>query len=126
MHLMSTPKCTPSWSASNTCVGACFLKKTPTQVLSCEICGIFNSTLFYRTPFYSDCFCVFGKSGENFSPQQLRKSHVDRFLMSMTNSVMVNLSIFSKSNQFVGKNYRASDFLKQRNKESKFLLDTLQ
>ena len=32
-----------------------------------------------------------------------------------------------KSNQFVGKKYRASDFLKkQRNKESKFLLETLQ
>ena len=31
-----------------------------------------------------------------------------------------------KSNQFVGNKYRASDFLKkQRNKQSKFLLDTL-
>ena len=40
---------------------------------------------------------------------------------------MANLSFGTKSNQFVGKKYRASDFLKkQRNKESKFLLDTLQ
>ena len=49
-----------------------------------------------------------------------------RFLMSMANSVMVNLSIINKSNQFVGNKYRTSDFLKQRNKEIKFLLDTLQ
>ena len=42
------------------------------------------------------------------------------------NSVMVNLSITIKSNQFVASKYRASDFLKQqRNTESKFLLDTL-
>ena len=46
--------------------------------------------------------------------------------MSMANSVMVNLSIINKSNQFVGNKYRTSDFLKQRNKEIKFLLDTLQ
>ena len=37
------------------------------------------------------------------------------------------LSITIKSNQFVGNKYRASDFLKkQRNKESTFLVDTLQ
>ena len=43
------------------------------------------------------------------------------------NSIMVNLSITIKSNQFVGNKYRASDFLKkQRNKESTFLVDTLQ
>ena len=43
------------------------------------------------------------------------------------NSIMVNLSIAIKSNQFVEITYRASDFLKkQRNKESKFLVDTLQ
>ena len=47
-------------------------------MLSCKICKIFKNTFFYRTPFYSDCFCVFWKSGENFSPQQLRKSHVGR------------------------------------------------
>ena len=47
-------------------------------MLSCKICKIFKNTFFYRTPFYSDCFCVFWKSGENFSPQQFRKSHVDR------------------------------------------------
>ena len=42
------------------------------------------------------------------------------------NSIMVNLSIAIKSNQFVEITYRASDFLKkQRNKESKFLDDTL-
>ena len=42
------------------------------------------------------------------------------------NSIMVNLSIAIKSNQFVEITYRASDFLKkQRNKESKFLVDTL-
>ena len=47
--------------------------------------------------------------------------------MSMANSIMVNLSITIKRNQFVGNKYRASDFLKkQRNEESKFLLDTLQ
>ena len=51
----------------------------------------------------------------------------DRFLVSMANSIMVNLSITIKSNQFVGKKYRVSDFLKkQRNKESKFLVATLQ
>ena len=50
-----------------------------------------------------------------------------RFLMSMANSVMVNLSIINKSNQFVGNKYRASNFLKEQiNKESRFLLDTLQ
>ena len=28
-----------------------FIKKeTPTQVFSCEICGIFENTFFYRTP----------------------------------------------------------------------------
>ena len=43
------------------------------------------------------------------------------------NSIMVNLSITIKSNQFVGNKYRAPDFLKkQRNKESTFLVDTLQ
>ena len=43
------------------------------------------------------------------------------------NSVMVNLSITIKSNQFIGNKYRAPDFLKkQRNKESTFLVDTLQ
>ena len=42
------------------------------------------------------------------------------------NSIMVNLSIAIKSYQFVEITYRASDFLKkQRNKESKFLVDTL-
>ena len=46
--------------------------------------------------------------------------------MSMANSVIVNLSIISKSNQFVENKYKESDFLKQRNKESKLLLDTLQ
>ena len=45
--------------------------------------------------------------------------------MIMANSVIVNLSVNSKSNQFVENKYKASDFLKQRNKESKFLLDTL-
>ena len=51
----------------------------------------------------------------------------DRFLISMENSVMVNLSITIISNQFVRNKYGAHDFLKkQRNKESKFLLDTLQ
>ena len=40
---------------------------------------------------------------------------------------MVNLLITIKSYQFVGNKYRVSDFLKkQRNKESKLLLDTLQ
>ena len=49
------------------------------------------------------------------------------FLMSMVNSIMVNLSITIESNLFVGNKYRAPDFLKkQRNKASKFLLDTLQ
>ena len=43
------------------------------------------------------------------------------------NSSMVNLSITIKSNQFAGNKYMASGFLKkQRKKESKFLLDTLQ
>ena len=43
------------------------------------------------------------------------------------NSIMVNLSITIKSNQFAGNKYRASGFLKkQSKKESKFLLDTLQ
>ena len=47
--------------------------------------------------------------------------------MSMVSSIMVNLSIHTESNQFVTSKYRASDFLKkQRNKESKFLFDTLQ
>ena len=47
--------------------------------------------------------------------------------MSMANSSIVNLSITIKSYQFVGNKYRASDFLKkQRNKERKLLLDTLQ
>ena len=45
-------------------------------MISCEICEIFKNTFFCTTPFYSDCFCVFWKSGENFSPQHLRKSHV--------------------------------------------------
>ena len=43
------------------------------------------------------------------------------------NSIKVNLSITTKSNQFVGNKYRASNFLKEKiNKESGFLLDTLQ
>ena len=47
--------------------------------------------------------------------------------MSMANSIMVNLSITVKCYQFVGNKYRASDFFKkQRNKESKLLLDTMQ
>ena len=47
--------------------------------------------------------------------------------MSMVSSITVNLSIHTESNQFVTSKYRASDFLKkQRNKESKFLFDTLQ
>ena len=49
------------------------------------------------------------------------------FLMSMVNSTVVNLSITIESNLFVGNKYRASDFLKkQRKKERKFSLDTLQ
>ena len=41
--------------------------------------------------------------------------------------VFANLSITIKSNQFAGKKYRVSYFLKkQRNKESKLLLDILQ
>ena len=39
---------------------------------------VFKNTFFYRTPFYSDCFCVFWKSGESFSLQQLRKCYVGR------------------------------------------------
>ena len=31
----------------------------------------FQEYFFYRTPFYSDCFCVFWKFRENFSPEQL-------------------------------------------------------
>ena len=31
----------------------------------------FQEHFFYRTPFYSDCFCVFWKSKENYSPEQL-------------------------------------------------------
>ena len=48
--------------------------------------------------------------------------------MSMANSIMVNLlTTIIKSNQLVGNKYRESVFLKKhRNKESKFLLDTLQ
>ena len=43
--------------------------------------------------------------------------------MSMANSIMVNLSITSKSYQFVGNKYRASEFLKkQRNNVSCFLI----
>ena len=39
----------------------------------------FLRTLFFcTTPFDSDCFCVFWKSGENFSSQQLKKSPVGR------------------------------------------------
>ena len=30
----------------------------------------FLRTLYYRTFFYCDCFCVFWKSGKNFSPGQ--------------------------------------------------------
>ena len=44
-------------SQENTCVGISFYKscmplekETPTQVLLCEICEIFNDTLFNRTP----------------------------------------------------------------------------
>ena len=58
------------------------------------------------------------------SPSVEGGTRKDRFLMSMANSVIVNLSIISKSNQFVENKYKASDFLKQRNKGSKFLLDT--
>ena len=40
---------------------------------------------------------------------------------------MLNPCITIKSNQFAGKKYSASEFLKkQRNRGSKFLLDTLQ
>ena len=47
--------------------------------------------------------------------------------MSMANSTLVNLSITIESNLFVGNKYRASAFLKkQRKKERKFSLDTLQ
>ena len=47
--------------------------------------------------------------------------------MSMANSIMLNLSITIKSYQFVGSKYRASNFLKkQRNEDSKLLLDILQ
>ena len=53
-------------------------KETPMQVLSCENCKIFKNTFFNRTLCYSDCFCVFWKSGENFSLQQLGKFHVGR------------------------------------------------
>ena len=60
------------------------------------------------------------------SPSVEGGTRKDRFLMSMANSVIVNLSIISKSNQFVENKYKESDFLKQRNKESKLLLDTLQ
>ena len=38
----------------------------------------------------------------------------NRFLMSMGNSIMLNFSIAAKSIQFVGKKYRASDFLKKK------------
>ena len=34
--------------------------------------------------------------------------------MSMGNSIMLNFSIAAKSIQFVGKKYRASDFLKKK------------
>ena len=40
-------------------------------MLYCEICEICKNTLFHRAPFYSACFCVCWKSGENFSPEQL-------------------------------------------------------
>ena len=44
-----------------------------------------------------------------------------------TGTEMLNPCITIKSNQFAGKKYSASEFLKkQRNRESKFLLDTLQ
>ena len=38
----------------------------------------FLRALFLQNTYGSDCFCVLWKSGENFSPEQLRKSHVGR------------------------------------------------
>ena len=46
------------------------LKETSTQLVSCEICEFFFKTLFFSERFYSDCFCVFWKFGENFSLEQ--------------------------------------------------------
>ena len=58
-------------------------------------------------------------------PESDKASFVTR--QNGVNSSMVNLSITIKSNQFAGNKYMASGFLKkQRKKESKFLLDTLQ
>ena len=74
----------------NTCVGSLFLIKLrtyrPATLLKRDSntgailwnFEIFKNTFFYRTTVCSDCVCVFWKSGENFNPQQLRKSHVGR------------------------------------------------
>ena len=34
-----------------------FIKKTPTQVFSCEICKIFKKNFFYRKPLVADSVC---------------------------------------------------------------------
>ena len=45
-------------------------------------CYLVKFAIFLRTPFYSDCFRVFWKSGEKFSPEHLArtisKSHLGR------------------------------------------------
>ena len=38
------------WSLFLTTFFTDFIKNTPTQVFSCEICKIFNNTIYYRTP----------------------------------------------------------------------------
>ena len=62
---------------------------------------IWNVYVSWETPW----MCSFSVEGGT------RKN---RFLMSMGNSIMLNFSIAAKSIQFVGKKYRASDFLKKK------------
>ena len=104
-----------------------------------------QSNYFCRTPLESSS--VFWKSEENFNLEELtnpilvgnkftenfihcrhcRGNFPKRLKQYPQLLLFTNLSITVKSNQFEGKKNRSSDFLKkQRNKESKFLLDILQ
>ena len=67
----------PQISQENTCVGVCrfrpatLLKRGFNSSVTMKFAKFLITLFFYRAPFYSDCFCLFWKSGENFISEQL-------------------------------------------------------
>ena len=62
----------------------------------------FQELSFYRTPFYSDYFCVFWKSKENYSPEQLTNptlggnSFTENFTTDFSENHINSVIVFSQ------------------------------